>query len=231
MRRKKEHLVCQHLEKISKSALDKYQDVLKKLVKGRHGIYALYSKNRLCYVGLASNLHGRIKHHLKDRHAGGWDRFSVYLTIKSDQLRELEALALRIASPKENRQKGKLTKSQNLKRLLTKMVRQKHRREIQELFGGGTEAIDADTLSEITEGRKPALAGYFSRGQKIRWDFKGKMYHAYVKKNGTIRFRKKIYNSPSLAAKSIGKGAKNGWRCWTYERAPGDWVPLNELRK
>ena len=46
MRRKKEHLVCQHLEKISKSALDKYQDVLKKLVKGRHGIYALYRKRR-----------------------------------------------------------------------------------------------------------------------------------------------------------------------------------------
>jgi len=25
--------------------------------------------------------------------------------------------------------------------------------------------------------------------------------------------------------------AMNGWTCWTYERAPGDWVKLDELRK
>jgi len=41
----------------------------------------------------------------------------VYLTLKSEHLRELEALAIRIASPKENRQMGKLRKSQNLKKI------------------------------------------------------------------------------------------------------------------
>lgn len=42
-----------------------------------------------------------------------------------------------------------------------------------------------------------------------------------------------MFNSPSLAAyAAIGrKRPMNGWTFWTYERAPGDRVPLNELRK
>ena len=205
---------------------------MKKSLKGRHGIYALYRNNHLYYVGLAKNLRGRLNHHLKDRHAKSWDRFSVYLTIESDHLRELEALAIRIASPKENRQMGKLKKSQDLKLLLRKMIQQKQKQEIEELFGGkNRDAIDSESLNEITLGRKPALAGYFHKGQKVRWEFKGKIFHAYIKKNGTIRFHGKIFTSPSLAAASVTKMAMNGWFCWKYERAPGDWVALDTLRR
>lgn len=49
-------LVCQHLENISRKALENYQKIIKDFVKGRHGVYALYKKGRLYYVGLASNL-------------------------------------------------------------------------------------------------------------------------------------------------------------------------------
>ena len=42
MRSNKGQLVSQHLENISRTALEKYQNILKELVKGRHGIYALY---------------------------------------------------------------------------------------------------------------------------------------------------------------------------------------------
>lgn len=45
-------LVCQHLENISSEALDKYQDVVRNYVRGRQGIYALYRRNKLYYVGL-----------------------------------------------------------------------------------------------------------------------------------------------------------------------------------
>jgi hypothetical protein len=233
MRRKKEHLVCQHLEGISRKALEKFQDVLKTILKGnRHGVYALYRNHHLSYVGLAKNLRGRLTHHLRDRHARSWDRFSIYLTIESDHLRELEALAIRIASPKENRQKGKLRKSQDLKRLLKRVIQQKHRQEMQELIGGKSkEAIEPEILSDIVKGRKPVLAEYCNKGQKIRWTFKGKTHHAYVKKNGTIRFRKKVFTSPSSAAQVVTKHGIDGWYCWKYERAPGDWVFLNELRK
>lgn len=77
----KGQLVSQHLENISRTALEKYQNILKEYVKGRHGVYALYHKGRLYYVGLASNLRNRLKAHLKDHHAQTWDSFSVYLTI------------------------------------------------------------------------------------------------------------------------------------------------------
>ena len=53
---KRAQLVCQHLENISSDALDKYQDVIRSYVRSRQGIYALYRKNKLYYVGLAGNL-------------------------------------------------------------------------------------------------------------------------------------------------------------------------------
>lgn len=46
MRRKREHLVCQHLERISRKALENFQDVLKKSLQGRQGIYALYRNDK-----------------------------------------------------------------------------------------------------------------------------------------------------------------------------------------
>jgi len=95
-------LVSQHLENISHEALSKYQDVIRSYVRGRQGIYALYRKNEIYYVGLASNLRSRLKHHLRDRHKKLWDRFSVYLTIGDSHLKELESLILRTVKPSGN---------------------------------------------------------------------------------------------------------------------------------
>ncbi len=92
MKSYKGQLVCQHLENISRDALEKYQAIIKKYVRGRHGIYALYKKDKLYYVGLASNLRNRLSRHLSDRHAETWNRFSIYLTIKDEHLKELESL-------------------------------------------------------------------------------------------------------------------------------------------
>ncbi len=61
IKRNKGQLVCQHLENVSREALEKYQDIIKNYVRGRHGIYALCKKTRLYYVGLASNLRNRPK--------------------------------------------------------------------------------------------------------------------------------------------------------------------------
>jgi hypothetical protein len=109
-------LVSQYLETISGTALEKYQKVIREYVKRRHGIYALYRRDRLYYVGLASNLRNRLNHHLKDKHKGRWDRFSVYLTIGDKHLQELESLVLRIVQPEGNSQRGKFKRAQDLKR-------------------------------------------------------------------------------------------------------------------
>ena len=100
-------LVVQHLENISRKALEKYKPIIRDYVKGKKGVYVLYKGDRLKYVGLATNLRQRLNNHLIDRHAQTWDKFSVYLTKDDEHLRELEALVIRIAAPKENRQKAK----------------------------------------------------------------------------------------------------------------------------
>lgn len=65
------HLVLKHLENVSGDLLAEHGDLLAHYAKGRCGVYVLYSKGRMYYVGLASNLSGRLKSHLKDRHKGG----------------------------------------------------------------------------------------------------------------------------------------------------------------
>ncbi len=56
---KRAQLVCQHLENISREALEKHQEIIRAYVRGRQGVYALYRRGKLYYVGLATNLRRR----------------------------------------------------------------------------------------------------------------------------------------------------------------------------
>ena len=231
MKSRKGQLVSQHLESVSREALEKYQDIIKNYVRGRHGIYALFRRNRLYYVGLASNLRNRLKHHLKDRHTHTWDRFSVYLTIKDEHLHELEALVLRIASPKGNRQTGKLVRSQDLRPEFKRAINRYYQKEIKFIFGQSEKDTVEKVETKVKVGRKPVLAPYVNKKFKIRLRYKGKLYRATVRRDGAIFYKGKVYNSPSAAAKAIIGHAADGWTIWTYERAPGDWSALDFLRK
>ena len=246
MRRKLEiNLVCQYLENISRTALEKYQNIIRKYVRGRYGVYALYRKSKLSYVGLATNLRSRLRHHLRDRHAETWDSFSVYLTIGDQHLRELEALVLRIVKPKGNLQKGKLEKADDLRRVFRKDIAKAQSIELEGLFCSDPHKKELNSIVRVNEtkleGRKPVLAPFVTRRFHIRWRYKGKLYIAHVRRDGSIMFAKesaesnrlqgKVFMSPSFAASAIAKHAYNGWSAWTYERAPGEWVSLNELRK
>jgi len=231
MKSRKGQLVSQHLENVSREALEKYQAVIKNYVRGRQGIYALFRKNRLYYVGLASNLRNRLKHHLKDRHAHTWDRFSVYFTIKDEHLHELEALVLRIASPKGNRQAGKLVRSQDIKPAFKKAINERHQSEINSIFNQPEKRSVRKEEPKEKDGRQPVLASYVSKRFEIRFRYKTKLYKATVRKEGTILYKGKVFNSPSLAAAAVMGHAANGWSCWKYERAPGDWISLDNLRK
>lgn len=227
-------LVCQHLEGISRKALEQYQGIIRDFVRHRHGVYSLYRGSRLYYVGLASNLRSRLRHHLRDRHAGTWDRFSIYITIGDHHLRELEALLLRISFPKGNRQKGKFPRSEDLRRTFLGTVKRFQETERRGLVPG-LQIADMDGRLErrkaLVEGRTPVLARYVTRPFKLRMDYKDRRLTARVRRDGTIRCRGKVFTSPSLAAiHAMRRPAANGWYQWLYERAPGDWVRLRELR-
>jgi predicted GIY-YIG superfamily endonuclease len=142
---KKMSLVSQHLENISREALEKYQDIVRRYVRNRQGVYALYRRNKLYYIGLASNLRSRLAHHLRDHHRDSWDRFSVYLTIGDSHLKELESLILRVVKPKGNKQKGKFLKSEDIRRKFARDVRSRQHSELLSLLG-------RDRVSEMEEG-------------------------------------------------------------------------------
>ena len=227
---KSTHLVCQHLENISSDALEKYQTIIRQYVRRRSGVYALYRGDRLYYVGLAHNLRSRLKSHLKDRHRKLWDRFSVYLTIGSEHIKELESLVLRIARPVGNRVKGKFLRSENLHQLFAKDIKQSQQAEYYRLLGH--KLMHDKIEDEDVQERKAILAKYVQKRLRLRAIYKGKTYNAIVLKSGVIVCKKYKFYSPSEAGKAIvaERTAVNGWFFWEYERAPGDWVKLNELR-
>ena len=231
--KRRTQLVCQHLENISRQALERHQDIIGQYARGRQGIYALYRRGKLYYVGLATNLRNRLKQHLKDRHGGSWDQFSVYLTVGDNHLRELEALMLRTVKPSGNKQKGKFAKSEDLRRRFRRDIKKCVLSEMVGLFGFSRKEKKPEThVEEEHDGRTPALAEYISTPMLLRARFKGEILTARVRRDGTVRFDGKVYTSPSMAAALACKRRTcNGWTFWQYERAPGDWVAIDKLRR
>jgi Restriction Enzyme Adenine Methylase Associated len=223
-------LVSQYLEGISRGAVDKYRVLFRTYVRHRQGVYALYKNKKLYYVGLAGDLRWRLHQHLKDHHGQSWDRFSVYLTIGEKHLKELETLILHITGkPPGNKVKGKFRDSENLKRTLKRDIKAFQHMELLELMG--QEVDEEFTKPRKRGGRRPTLAGHIKKAFRIRARYKGKLYKARVRRNGSVRYNGKTYNSPSAAGIAVTKRSIDGWYFWKYERAPGDWVKLNELRK
>ena len=151
-------LVCQHLENISGDILEEYQDIIREYVSRRHGVYALYNEDdELYYVGLASNLSSRLKNHLRDKHSGQWNRFSVYLTIGNKHLRELETLILRVVKPlpEGNSKSGKFARSENLLARLKNDLEQRNRQKLDHIVGRSD-----DTIYMELPGRMPPLLPY-----------------------------------------------------------------------
>lgn len=229
--KKNNQLVCQHLEGISRDALEKYHGIIRQFVKGRHGIYALYEGRRLYYVGLTSDLRFRLKQHLRDRHGDSWDRFSVYLTLEDSPLRELESLIVRIAKPAGNRQSGQFVRSENLRRRFTHDVKSLQRNELSAIIG--EQNLDTGQARwDMADGKEPILAQYTKNPVTLQAKFKGKIVKARVRKDGSVVFGSKIFNSPSsAAAAACCRSTCNGWTFWSYERAPGNWIKLDNLRK
>jgi hypothetical protein len=227
--RKKIGLVSQHLERIDSRALDNYQQIIRNYVRHREGVYALYKKDRLYYVGLARDLRWRLDAHLKDRHRKKWDKFSVYLTVNSQHLKELESLMLRVIRPKGNLQSGKFPMSENLLRQFKKDMNEYHKTEMRELLGLAPKRLKVET----GKGANSLLATHVQRiGKSLRLEakYKGRKYRALVQKDGTVRFKNRKYNSPSAAGEAVIQRACNGWAFWRYEHAPGQWVRLSKMR-
>ena len=173
---------------------------------GRQGVYALYRRGKLYYVGLASDLRWRLNAHLKDRLAPHWDRFSVYLTIGDKHLKELESLLLRVVKPKPggNVQTGKFASSENLVYQFKREIKAHQRAELNVLVGQGADMERPQKAVDIPRRGVP-LARYVTEPFNIRARFKGRTFRAHVRRDGTIRFQGKTYKSPSAAGSAVCK--------------------------
>ena len=238
-------LVLGHLERISSAVFDKYKQVITEMVGGRNGIYALYRNDRLYYVGLATDLKGRVNHHLKDRHKGKWTHFSLYLVRSEKHMKDLESLCLRIADPTGNKVVGKLAGAKNLQKAFKKKLLEKARAEVEAMMGGKTtptpkkktkspKMVKASKKAAATRRAKRTkipLAGIL-KDKTLRATYKGATYRAWVKISGRIRLKLdgKTYDSPSAAGAAVRDGkSTNGWVFWTYKNDKGDWVKINTL--
>ena len=221
-------LLIQYLENVSWRVMEAYPDLVKGLIRRRSGVYALYRKDKLYYVGLAGNLMGRLKGHLRDRHKGLWDRFSVYLTSDAEHIRELEALLIRIVAPKGNRVRGRFGRAADLYRLLNRAMSDADSKRRAHLLGGVAELRLRRRLTRASTGVK-ALKGLASQRIQLRGAHKGTIHKASLLPSGQLRYRKKLYTSPTAAARAAVGRTVNGWWFWRYKDR-GRWKRLRELR-
>lgn len=229
-------IVIGHLEKISSGVFEGYPQQVTGLIRQGQGVYALYRRDKLYYVGLASDLRRRIKWHLKDKHKGKWDRFSLYIMKKEEQIREVESLLVRIAEPKGNRVRGRLGRSRNLVRELQRAVKQQQEKDRNKIFGEKGKAKPKKPGMRLKKANgervERPLKGLLRDWQRIYASYKGKDYKARVLPSGSIKLNDKLYSSPSGAAKAIiDRGAVNGWNFWKYKDSSGNLVAIKHLRK
>jgi hypothetical protein len=227
-------IVIGHLEKISSRMFERYPEQITGLVKQGQGVYALYRRDKLYYIGLASDLERRIKWHLKDKHKGKWDRFNLYMIKKTDHIREVESLLIRIAEPEGNKLRGKLGGSKNLGRDLKAAVKWRQNEERETFFGQRKGSEKKGKKGKITGKSNRPLKGYFPKGKMIYTNYKGEDYKAWVYGGGAIKMipSGKLFNSPSLAGIAITKKmTMNGWRFWKYKDKNGGLVYIDQLRK
>ena len=226
---KRDQLFVEHLENVSWKVLEEYSSIVREMIRGRFGIYALYKREKLYYVGLASNLRGRLKTHLKDRHEGKWERFSVYLTVRSDHMKELESLLLKIVKPPGNKQSGKFPGSKDLRLILNRAMRDEDADRRARLLGGHVARRRRRQKTAKARGTL-VLAGVVERRILLKAWRKGWEYRAALRKDGYISYEGELYESPSAAAKAALKHPCGGWQFWHFKGKNGDWTPLGELR-
>jgi len=239
MARKKKHktraIITDYLESISAKVFkdDYYKKAVTKMIKGGQGVYALYKNDSLYYVGLAIEFKGRIKHHLRDKHAGKWNKFSLFIIRKEEHIRELESLIVHVAKPKGNSQSGKFRNAKDLLPELVKIVDELYWNHQDKMLGHNIKkkTTTARTIKSYGKKERP-LQGYFAHGKVIYVNYKGKKYKAWVYRNGKIKLNGNFFDSPSLAGMAVTKKqTMNGWRFWKYKDKNGELVYIDRLRK
>lgn len=107
-------LVKYYAEGVGATVLESSVESVKRVIGRKSGIYILTKNGQPYYVGLANKIRSRLGRHLKDKHKGKWDRFSIYLIGRKKFLKDIESILIRVLSPTGNGQRGRFAKKGNL---------------------------------------------------------------------------------------------------------------------
>jgi hypothetical protein len=102
---KQGRIIRRYAKNIPAEDFEKWQNLIRGRAKGR-GLYALYDKKRLIYVGLATkSIRSRLLSHLREKEIP-FTHFSVFLVagssplVQGRRIRDIEALLLNIVKPR-----------------------------------------------------------------------------------------------------------------------------------
>jgi hypothetical protein len=101
---------------------------LQEITRGHSGIYFLYKRRTLYYIGLAKNLYWRLLGHTKNKHRGKWDSFAIFRVGRVRYLKDVESLLLRAARPPGNSVSGHFHRDANLTKVLKRIRSEQMRR-------------------------------------------------------------------------------------------------------
>jgi hypothetical protein len=105
-----------------------FREGLQEICRGYSGIYLLYKRKSLYYVGLANNLYWRLKGHTRNHHKGKWDSFAIFRVGRVRYLKDIESILLRVARPPGNAVGGHFHRDADLTRVLKRIQREQTRR-------------------------------------------------------------------------------------------------------
>ena len=116
------------LSHVPATSFEVISETIKDVMSKESGIYALYKKDKLYYVGRATDLHGRFNAHLRSkRHSGNWDNFSIFITKKPRFIADIEFAILQVTEPPGNKQIPRIPKHRKLQNQIKKTIAEKSR--------------------------------------------------------------------------------------------------------
>lgn len=98
-----------------------FKEGLQGIMRGYSGLYVLYKRTSLYYIGLANNLYWRLYSHTKDKHKNKWDRFAIFRVDRVRYLKDIESLLLRVADPPGNAVSGHFHRDSDLTKVLRRI--------------------------------------------------------------------------------------------------------------
>jgi hypothetical protein len=105
-----------------------FKQGLQEITRGYSGLYFLYKRNTLYYIGLAKNLYWRLVSHTKNKHSGHWDSFAIFRVGRVRYLKDVESLLLRAAQPPGNSVGGNFHRDADLTKVLKRIRSEQMRR-------------------------------------------------------------------------------------------------------